>query len=193
MMKSVIHSVSIVLLCLLLAPIALTAQQSSARKAPELAFHVPGHGEELLSQFRGKVILLEFIETTCPHCQASTKVMTKLQSEYGSRGFQVLQVSVNALQVGGGTPQGADQVVSEFARQFGTNFPVGWISMSEMQAFMGWAGGRFVVPQLLLLDRRGYIRLQTPQLGGGDYEQIVNEQFLEQHIKELLGASGRGA
>src|SRR5579875_3094265 len=178
-MKSVLKFSCGALLCLLVAPLVLIAQQSSPRKAPELAFHVPGHGEELLSQFRGKVILLEFIETTCPHCQDSTKVMTKLQSEYGSRGFQVLQVS--------------DQVVSEFARQFGTNFPVGWISMSEMQAFMGWAGGRFVVPQLLLIDRRGYIRLQTPRLGGGDYEQIVNEQSLQQHIKELLGAAGRGA
>ncbi len=192
-MKSVLNFARTALLSLLIAPLVLIAQQSSARKAPELAFHVPGHGEELLSQFRGKVIVLEFIETTCPHCQASTKVMTRLQNEYGSRGFQVLQVSVNALQVGGGSPQGADQVVSDFARQFGVNFPVGWISMSEMQAFMGWAGGRFVVPQLLLIDRRGYIRLQTPQLGGGDYEQIVNEQSLQQHIKELLGTAGRGA
>jgi thiol-disulfide isomerase/thioredoxin len=192
-MKSVLNFARTALLSLLIAPLILIAQQSSARKAPELAFHVPGHGEELLSQFRGKVIVLEFIETTCPHCQASTKVMTRLQNEYGSRGFQVLQVSVNALQVGGGSPQGADQVVSDFARQFGVNFPVGWISMSEMQAFMGWAGGRFVVPQLLLIDRRGYIRLQTPQLGGGDYEQIVNEQSLQQHIKELLGTAGRGA
>lgn len=192
-MKSVLNFARTALLSLLIAPLILIAQQSSARKAPELAFHVPGHGEELLSQFRGKVIVLEFIETTCPHCQASTKVMTRLQNEYGSRGFQVLQVSVNALQVGGGSPQGADQVVSDFARQFGVNFPVGWISMSEMQAFMGWAGGRFVVPQLLLIDRRGYIRLQTPRLGGGDYEQIVNEQSLQQHIKELLGAAGRGA
>ena len=49
------------------------------------------------------------------------------------------------------------------------------------------------MPQLLLIDRRGYIRLQTPQLGGGDYEQIVNEQSLQQHIKELLGTAGRGA
>ena len=138
-MKSVLNFARTALLSLLIAPLILIAQQSSARKAPELAFHVPGHGEELLSQFRGKVIVLEFIETTCPHCQASTKVMTRLQNEYGSRGFQVLQVSVNALQVGGGSPQGADQVVSDFARQFGVNFPVGWISMSEMQAFMGWA------------------------------------------------------
>ncbi len=192
-MKSVLKFSCVALLCLLVAPLGLIAQQSSPRKAPELAFHVPGHGEELLSQFRGKVVVLEFIETTCPHCQASTKVMTRLQNEYGGRGVQVLQVSVNALQVGGGSPQGADQVVSDFARQFGVNFPVGWISMSEMQAFMGWAGGRFVVPQLLLIDRRGYIRLQTPRLGGGDYEQIVNEQSLQQHIKELLGAAGRGA
>src|SRR6202012_2082480 len=67
----------------------------NVRKAPELAYSVPGKGQQLLSQYRGKVVALEFIFTTCPHCQAASKYMTKLESELGSRGLQVIDVAVN--------------------------------------------------------------------------------------------------
>src|SRR5690348_18443009 len=86
------------------------------RKAPELAFNVPGQGQKLLSQYRGKVVALSFIWTTCPHCQAESKLMTKLQTEYGPRGFQALDVAVN---------DNADLKVENFAKEFQVNFPVG--------------------------------------------------------------------
>lgn len=162
--------------------------QTVPRKAPELAFNVPGHGQELLSNTRGKVVALEFIETTCPHCQAWTKVMKKFQSDYGSRGFRVLEVAVNALDDGGGTPQGANQVVAQFARDYGVNFPVGWVSKPQMAAFMQYSEARFVVPQLALIDRDGVIREQTSQLGDGNYTKVMNEQSLRQHIEKLLAA-----
>jgi thiol-disulfide isomerase/thioredoxin len=185
-MKKFAHLVAVISICLPL----LCAQQNAPRKAPELAFNVPGHGQELLSNERGKVVALEFIETTCPHCQASAKIMTKLQSEYGSRGFQVIEVAVNAFREAG-TEQGANQMVTNFAQQFGVNFPVGWVTMPQMEAFMGWEG-RFVVPQLVLIDRKGFIRLETPQLGDGDYEQIMKEESLRQGVQELLGTGRRG-
>ena len=50
------------------------ADTSALRKAPELAFNIPGQGQKLLSQYRGKVVALEFILTTCPHCQAASRV-----------------------------------------------------------------------------------------------------------------------
>ena len=61
------------------------------RKAPEVAFTVPGQGQKLLSQYRGKVIALEFIFTTCPHCQAASRVMSRMQNDFSSRAFQALR------------------------------------------------------------------------------------------------------
>lgn len=72
-----------------------TAAQSSLRKSPELAFSVGGQGEKLLSQYRGKVVALEFILTTCPHCQAASKVMTAMQERFANRGFQALDVAID--------------------------------------------------------------------------------------------------
>lgn len=150
----------------------------AVRKAPELAFSVPGQGQKLLSQYRGKVVALEFIFTTCPHCQAASKVMTKFQSEYGPRGLQVIDVAVN---------QNADLLVESFARDFQVNFPVGWTPSNEMTAFMGFSDGRYVVPQLVLIDRKGLIHYQTPATENSDWDKLMNEDAIRQHIEELLG------
>ncbi|MBV8812296.1 MAG: TlpA family protein disulfide reductase, partial [Acidobacteriaceae bacterium] len=91
----------------------LAADAANVRKAPELAFTIPGQGPKLLSQYRGKVVALEFIFTTCPHCQAASRLMTKLQNEYGQRGLQVLDVAVN---------QNADLLVENFQKDFQTSF-----------------------------------------------------------------------
>ncbi|MGA8028366.1 MAG: TlpA disulfide reductase family protein [Bryobacteraceae bacterium] len=155
----------------------IAADAPSARKAPELAFSVPGQGQQLLSQYRGKVVALEFIFTTCPHCQAASKVMTKLQQEYGSRGLQVIDVAVN---------DNADLLVENFAKDFQVNFPVGWTPKDQMISFMGFSSGRFVVPQLVLIDRKGDIRYQTPALEDPSWDSLMKEDAIRQHIEELL-------
>lgn len=147
------------------------------RKAPELAFSIPGQGQKLLSQYRGKVVALEFIFTTCPHCQAASKVMTKFQSEYGPRGLQVIDIAVNP---------NADLLVDNFSKDFGVNFPVGWIPQDQMVSFMGFSSARFVVPQQVLIDRKGYIRYQTPALEDENWDKLMKEDAIRQHIEELL-------
>jgi len=156
----------------------------NVRKAPELAFSIPGQGQKLLSQYRGKVVALEFIFTTCPHCQAASKVMTKFQSEYGPRGLQVIDVAVN---------QNADLLVENFSRDFHVNFPVGWTPSNEMLAFMGFSDGRYVVPQLVLIDRKGFIHYQTPATENDDWDKLMKEDAIRQHIEELLGSESTSA
>lgn len=156
--------------------------QSTPRKAPEFAFSLPGHGQKLLSQYRGKVVALEFIFTTCPHCQAAAKVMTKFQTEYGSRGLQVIDVAVNP---------NADLLVGDFARDFHVNFPVGWALQQQAASFMNFSSAYFVVPQLALIDRKGVIRYQTTATETPAWDKLMKESSLKQKIQELLseGAS----
>ncbi len=153
------------------------------RKAPELAFTVPGQGDQLLSQTRGKVVALEFILTTCPHCQAASRLMSQLQRDYGSRGFQALDIAINGVD-DGRTPAQANELVQTFANNFQTAFPVGWIPREQMLAFTGFSiTNRFVVPQLVIIDRKGMIRYQTPPLG----DQIqMQEATIKQRVEELL-------
>jgi thiol-disulfide isomerase/thioredoxin len=156
------------------------------RKAPELAFTIPGEGEKLLSQYRGKVVALEFIMTTCPHCQAASHDMTKYQEEFGKRGLQVIDLAINALD-GMGGPSEAVEMVTRFKSNFQVGFPVGYLPRVQMMTFMGFTpADRMVVPQLALIDRKGVIHYQTPAISGPQWESVMKEPFLRQHLEELL-------
>lgn len=171
---------------LALAALSLTTALLSAqtpalpRKAPELTYNIPGKGPQLLSQYRGKVVALEFIQTTCPHCQAASRVMTKFQQEFGAQGFQALDVAINP---------NADLLVGNFVKDYGVGFPVGWAPFDRMVSFMGFSmADRSVVPQLALIDRKGMIRYQTPPTGDEAYEKVMNESAIREHIEELLAS-----
>jgi len=153
------------------------AEPEGPRKAPELTFTLPGKGPQQLSQYRGKVVALEFIFTTCPHCQAASKVMTKFQEEFGARGLQVIDVAVNA---------NADLLVENFVKEFKVGFPVGWVSAEQMNAFMGFGTARFVVPQLALIDRKGMIHYQTPATEDENWDKLMKDEAIRAHIEELL-------
>ena len=165
-----------------LACVAFAAAQAAGpealpiiRKAPQLTFKLPGGGQKTLAQYAGKVIALEFIETTCPHCQAASHVMTKLQQELGARGFQAIDLAINTT---------ADTDISSFKLTQQTDFLVGFIDPYQMMAFMGISPGtRFVVPQLVLIDRTGNIRLSTPPTYE---EEVTKEDNLRPKVITLL-------
>ena len=67
----------------LLVLLALYAQAATIpRKAPPFAIQMNDGKQVQLGTYKGKVVVLAFILTTCPHCQAVTRVLNKLQPEY---------------------------------------------------------------------------------------------------------------
>jgi cytochrome oxidase Cu insertion factor (SCO1/SenC/PrrC family) len=158
---------------LFVVALGITSAQSSLRKSPELAFNVPSQGPRLLSQYRGKVVALEFILTTCPHCQAASKVMNRLQERYGSQGFQSIDVAIDP---------NADLLVEDFSKDHQAAFPVGWVRLEQMMTYMEFQD-RPVVPQLVLIDRAGVIHYQTPRQGDPD---SMKEEVITKRIEELL-------
>lgn len=180
MKKAFIYCWAIAMFC----ATGLFAQEAnSLRKAPELAFQIPGQGQKLLSQLRGKVVVIDFILTTCPHCQAAAQMLTRLQAEYGPRGFQALDLAINGLDEGR-TPQQADSLASMFQAMYRVGFPVGWIPRDQFMSFMGFSLAEYmVVPQVVVIDRKGMIHYQTAARGE---DKLREEGTLRQHIEELL-------
>jgi hypothetical protein len=43
-----------------------------------------------------------------------------------------------------------------------------------------------VVPQLVLIDRKGVIHYQTPAISGPQWESVMKEPYLREHLEELL-------
>jgi thiol-disulfide isomerase/thioredoxin len=121
------------------------------RPAPEFVIR-NSTGQALLSQFRGKVVLLAFIHTTCPHCQQSIGVLNQIQSEYGPRGFQALASAFNDL---------AAQLLPEFVNRFRPAFPVGFTSRETVNEYLKLpATAPFKIPIYVFIDKKGMIRAQ---------------------------------
>lgn len=151
------------------------AEQTVPRQSPEFVINYPGGKQALLSNYKGKVVLLMFIFTTCPHCQAASQVVSKLNTELGPKGFQPLAVAVNPM---------AQMLVGDFARDYRVNFPVGSSESGPALNYLQINGAeRWVVPQVVLIDSKGVIRKQTPPLGN---EKMQEENGLRQDIEALL-------
>lgn len=127
------------------------AASTIPRPAGEFVIRDP-RGEHLLSEYRGKVILLAFIQTTCPHCQASIGVINGLQRDYGPRGFQALASAFNEL---------AAQLLPGFISQFHPVFPVGYSDRPPVYNYTQLsATAPFSVPIFLFVDKKGMVRAQ---------------------------------
>ena len=101
-----------------------------------------------------------------------------MQEQYGSRGFQALDIGIDP---------NADLRVENFAKDYQVGFPVGWISIEQMMTYMGFTE-RPVVPQLILIDRSGNIHYQTPRLGD---PESMKEDAISKRIEELLEIGDR--
>ena len=122
------------------------------RKSPELALHLADGRDVQLSQFRGKVVALAFISTTCPHCQNYTQLLSTIQKEYAPRGVQVLGAAFN---------DGAQALLPAFLAQFHPTFPMGWEDRVSALSFMQISIlNQGYVPKIVFIDRAGTIQKQ---------------------------------
>ena len=93
-----------------------TAMADGLRTAPEFVINMTDGSQKLLSSYKGKPICLAFFFTTCPHCQAQSKVMTKFQNEFAGKGFQALDLAINLLD-NGGTAESANSAATMFSQK----------------------------------------------------------------------------
>jgi len=157
------------------APRGAEAVPPVLRPSPELAIRMADGKPLLLSSFRGQVVALVFIHTTCPICQEASRVFTKLSAEYGARGFQPLDVAFNSM---------ANLNVQEFTTKFAVRYPVGSSTLQEVMEYLGFpAHQRFTIPQIVWIDRNGDIRAQTPARGG---DSMLTETYWRNMIEMLL-------
>ncbi len=76
-------------------------QASVVRRVPEFTLKDLGGGDVSLSQFRGKVVLVNFWATWCGPCGVEIPWLMELRGKYESKGFTILGV---AMDEEGGVP-----------------------------------------------------------------------------------------
>src|SRR4051812_28836988 len=100
--------------------------QKTPRAAGEFAIHMPGGKDTLLSQYRGKVVVIAFLNTGCSHCQRFARQLSLYQQEYGPKGVQVLAAVFDT---------GAKAGLEQFRTAYVKGYPVGY---SDEAAVMKW-------------------------------------------------------
>jgi hypothetical protein len=161
------------LLTVLMAYAVILSAQTPVTQSQELTFTLPGRGPATLAQYKGHVIGIEFINSTCSHCQAAARVMTKMQQQFGARGFQALGVVIN---------DPSDAAVEKFVKDYQVGFPVGWMPHDRMMTYLGYTELPYM-PQLILIDREGNIQYRTPRITN---ESMVGEEAITARIEKIL-------
>jgi peroxiredoxin len=168
---------------LLASTVALQAAAPVPRPSKEFTIMLPSGKQALLSSYRGKVVMMAFMFTTCPHCQALSKVITKLQGELGPRGFQAVGAVFNDEV---NTPNNAAnaQVTANFVNQFQVGFPLGFAPRESVLSYLGISDiESWVVPQIAIIDRKGVVRAQSESRGTA---QLQTEAYLRKYLGDLL-------
>jgi len=163
---------------------ALAVMPPLPRKSPEFTIVEPSGKQTLLSRYRGKVVVLGWVHTTCVYCQAFTLTLGRIQKDLGPKGFQPLEVAWN---------ENAREQIPAFREKFGVKFPVGYSPWPPIMSYMGFSVlDRPVTPLVVVIDKRGIIRAQTPAEGDGN---LQNEKKLRVLIESLLkeGAASKRA
>lgn len=129
------------LLCL--APITVLAQNS--RPAPQVVLKDLRGRSVRLTDFKGKVVLINFWATWCPPCRAEIPDLIKWQREYRSLGLEVIGITV---------PPTDRRAVRTFMHQLKMNYSV-LLGRRQTKALFDLSE---TLPFSVVVDRKGNVR-----------------------------------
>lgn len=112
-----------------------------------------------LSDYRGKVVLLDFWATWCAPCRAEIPHFVEMQRQLGPQGLQVIGISMDD----------EAKPVKAFSDQYGINYPLAVGDDKLAQSF----GGVLGLPVNFLIDRDG--RIVKKFIGATDVSVIDKE------------------
>ena len=128
-------------------------------------FAVANNRAAKLSDYKGKVVVLDFYATWCEPCRAETPRLVQLQKDYGASGLQVI-----GLNVGGADDR--DQVPA-FAKEFGIEYPLGFPDDNLVDHYLT---DNQDIPQAFVFDRKGDLVkrfIGYSSSSGAELERIV--------------------
>jgi cytochrome c biogenesis protein CcmG/thiol:disulfide interchange protein DsbE len=146
------------------APASSTALQN--RQAPD--FTLPGAkaSEAIqLAAYQGKVVLLNFFETGCPHCHEEIPALVKLRASLHDQGVEVIGVALDPVSA---------KELSGLAKELSVSYPLARGNEEIANLYGGIQG----VPTSFVIDRKGRIVQVFPG--------AVGYTALEQAIRRLL-------
>ena len=164
------RSIRLLALALALCGLALPAAHGveAGQAAPDFSAPSIGGDTLSLSDYRGKVVMLDFWASWCGPCAQSLPALDALRDEFAGQDFQVLAVNVDRK--------------AKAARTFLRLRPVGYPSVLDPKAAIPGRFGVETMPTSFLIDRDGVVRHVHRGFRKADVDG------LRQRIQSLLAA-----
>jgi peroxiredoxin len=132
------------------AALLFASGELSGRRAPGFSLPDLHLNQHDLQDYRGKLVILDIIQTTCPHCAKLADLLEKVHDKYGDK-VAVLSIAL---------PPDTQASVAKFAAEHKMTTPLlfdcGQVSVSYLKATPQHPNAD--VPHLFLIDGQGTIR-----------------------------------
>ena len=133
--------------------------------APDFTLNDAYGNEVRLSDFKDKVVILDFWATWCPPCKAEIPHFIELQDEYKDQGLEIIGISLD---------WNGHRIVAPFAEENGINYTL----LLGNEEITDSYGGIMSIPTTFVIDRESRIRNR--------YIGYRDKEVFEGIIKELL-------
>lgn len=149
------------------------------RQSPDFSIQLTNGKQIKVSDYRGKVLCLTFILTTCPHCQKTTQLWDNIYPDLAPKGLAVVEAALNE-----------NPNIASFVSQFKVPFPVGTAGVMSALDYIQWPKDkRPLVPFLVFIDRNGVIRSQFTGVDEKFFD-AQQEQHMRDEAEKLLNEGG---
>ncbi len=145
--------------------LSLFAQDGTALKAPSIALKDLTGKNVKLSDFKGKIVLLNFWATWCVPCAAEVPELVKWQEQYKDGGLQIIGITY--------PPTNAAKV-RRFVRRNRINYPILFGSKATKKLFEP----SDTLPVTVIIDKQGNI--------AGRIDGVIFADEFDQKIQPLL-------
>ncbi len=120
-----------------------------------------------LSDYRGKVVILDFWATWCPPCRKEIPGFVNLYSQYNKKGVEIIGISLD---------QQGWEVVRPFMKNYNMEYPV---SIGDREIVMNY-GGIQAIPTTFVVNKKGEIADRVVGYHPPEYfENVINNLLSE--------------
>jgi len=116
-----------------------------------------------ISEWNGKVLLLNFWATWCPPCQKEIPDLIALQEDYEGEGLQIVGIAIDEL-----------STTQEFAAKTGINYPTLTGEAEAIQVALSYGNTSGALPYTVIVDRNKRIAFTHPgQVRKDEIENLI--------------------
>ena len=153
------------LILLLIVQPAVAFGQEKTKRAVDFSLEDLKGNRARLTDYRGKVVLINFWATWCAPCRAEMPDLVAWQNEYREQGLQIIGIT---------HPPYESRGVREAAKELKVNYPI----LFGTEAVMDMFYVSDVLPLTIVIDREGIVRARI--------KGVMDREEFDEKIKPLL-------